>query len=140
MRDRSFSPKVVEINCVNIDELNVTCSNCHDKLYIWFSVNDGLIVNYKLCIKCKNLLLTDEPVLDFHTLNNFFLVIFDTSILLKRIGHLLLITNTNRRIIEGGLISRDLKLLNLRPLIEAGLNESLINKALEFSKKYGKKI
>lgn len=140
MNNKNFIPEVIDVNCVTIDELNAICKRCKKKLYIWFEIKVSPKDKYKLCLECRNCLMPDAPDLDYQTLNDFFLVLFDASILLKRIGDLLLVTNTNKRTIEGGLISRELKLQNLKPLIDAGVKESLIRKALEYSDNYGKKI
>lgn len=124
---------IESIGCKTIEDRAAICHKCKNSLYIWYVAKAGENRRELLCGDCKEHFLPFAPKVAFSVLNEFFLVLFEESIKLKRVGDLLLVTNTNRRTIEGGLISRQLRLINLKELIEAGMQESLIEKALDFS-------
>lgn len=129
-----IDPKIKAVSCTTLKDEFPICKACQSPTYIWFEIEDGR-ESFMLCSGCKEAYIPSASKVDIKKLYNFFQIIFEETIKLKRADDLLLVTNTNRRVIEGGLVSRELTIHNLRPLINAGIKESLIEAALDFSTK-----
>lgn len=126
--------KVNSISSEKLTDRKTNCDSCGSGMYLWYVV-ENKFCKLTVCNSCIKKIVIEAPKISFKKLYQFFNLIFDDSIKLKRIKNLLLITYKNHRVIDGGLISLRLEILYLQPLIEAGLQENVIKRALEYSEK-----